>query len=155
MKLVQRLARLGELLLALRRSGGRAGRAAQMELRAARAAARRRVGAYTAIVTAVGFAWLALAESTPALGRVRQGVGLPGLGVGHAAGDGAGGRRGRPDQPRSGPDPRPLPTVAVYLACRGAIQADREQAQAGAAAEQAQATAAEQARLAWSTTSRP
>ena len=59
-----------------RRSGGRAGRAAQMELRAARAAARRRVGAYTAIVTAVGFAWLALAGGTPALGRVRQGVGL-------------------------------------------------------------------------------
>ena len=32
-----------------------------MELRAARAAARRRVGAYTATVTAVGFAWLVLA----------------------------------------------------------------------------------------------
>ena len=39
-----------------------------MELRAARAAARRRVGAYTAIVTAVGFAWLVLA--VPAAARV-------------------------------------------------------------------------------------
>lgn len=39
-----------------------------MELRAARAAARRRVGAYTAIVTAVGFAWLVLAA--PAAARV-------------------------------------------------------------------------------------
>ena len=40
-----------------------------------------------------------------------------------------------------------LPTVAVYLACRGAIRADRERAQAEAAAEQARATAAEQASL--------
>jgi hypothetical protein len=39
-----------------------------MELRAARAAARRRVGAYTAIVTAVGLAWLVLAA--PAAARV-------------------------------------------------------------------------------------
>ena len=42
-----------------------------MELRAARAAARRRVGAYTAIVTAVGFAWLVLA--VPAAARVAGG----------------------------------------------------------------------------------
>jgi signal transduction histidine kinase len=40
-----------------------------------------------------------------------------------------------------------LPTAAVYLACRGAIRADRERAMAQAAAEQARATAAEQARL--------
>jgi signal transduction histidine kinase len=40
-----------------------------------------------------------------------------------------------------------LPTVAVYLACRGAIRADRERARAEAAAERARATAAEQARL--------
>jgi signal transduction histidine kinase len=40
-----------------------------------------------------------------------------------------------------------LPTAAVYLACRGAIRADRERAMAEAAAERAQATAAEQARL--------
>jgi len=40
-----------------------------------------------------------------------------------------------------------LPTVAVYLACRGAIRADRERARAEAAAEQARAAAAEQARL--------
>jgi hypothetical protein len=40
-----------------------------------------------------------------------------------------------------------LPTAAVYLACRGAIRADRERARAEAAAEQARATAAEQARL--------
>jgi signal transduction histidine kinase len=40
-----------------------------------------------------------------------------------------------------------LPTAAVYLACRGAIRADRERARAEAAAEQARANAAEQARL--------
>jgi signal transduction histidine kinase len=40
-----------------------------------------------------------------------------------------------------------LPTAAVYLACRGAIQADRRRARAEAEAEQAQASAAEQARL--------
>jgi signal transduction histidine kinase len=40
-----------------------------------------------------------------------------------------------------------LPTAAVYLACRGAIRADRDRARAEAAAEQARATAAEQARL--------
>src|SRR5215211_2213984 len=40
-----------------------------------------------------------------------------------------------------------LTTAAVYLACRGAIRADRERARAEAAAEQAQAAAAEQARL--------
>src|SRR5215212_1723744 len=44
---------------------GRAGCAAQMELRAARAAARRRVGAYTAAVTAAGFALLVLATPGP------------------------------------------------------------------------------------------
>jgi signal transduction histidine kinase len=37
--------------------------------------------------------------------------------------------------------------AAVYLACRGAIRADRERARAEAAAEQARAAAAEQARL--------
>jgi hypothetical protein len=42
-----------------------------MELRAARAAARRRVGAYTAIVTAVGFAWLVLAAPAATRGRPR------------------------------------------------------------------------------------
>jgi Histidine kinase-, DNA gyrase B-, and HSP90-like ATPase len=51
-----------------RRSGGRAGRAVQ-ELRAARAAARRRVGVYTAIVTAVGFAWLVHTLAGGAAGR--------------------------------------------------------------------------------------
>jgi signal transduction histidine kinase len=40
-----------------------------------------------------------------------------------------------------------LTTAAVYLACRGAIRADRERARAEAAAEQARAAAAEQARL--------
>ena len=63
--------------------------------RVARAATRRRVGAYSASVTVAGFAWLVLAMpaaaqaagrdpgpvlllagGTPALGRVRQGVGL-------------------------------------------------------------------------------
>ena len=75
----------------------------------------------------------------PALGRVRQGVG-------HAAGHGPGGHRGRPDQPGLVPG-LALPTAAVYLACRGAIRADRERARAEAAAEQARAAAAEQARL--------
>ena len=65
MKLVLRLARLGELLLALAVRRPRWARR-QMELRAARAAARRRVGAYTAIVTAVGFAWLVLAAPAAA-----------------------------------------------------------------------------------------
>src|SRR5215207_2501612 len=41
----------------------------------------------------------------------------------------------------------PCPMAAVYLACRGAIRADRERARAEAAAEQARAAAAEQARL--------
>ena len=40
-----------------------------------------------------------------------------------------------------------LPTVAVYLTCRGAIRADRERVLAEAAAERATAMAAEQARL--------
>jgi hypothetical protein len=39
-----------------------------MELRAARAAARRRVGTYTAVVTVAGFAWLVAAA--PAAARV-------------------------------------------------------------------------------------
>jgi hypothetical protein len=60
----------------------------------------------------------------PALGRVRQGVG-------HAAGHGPGGHRGRPDQPGLVPG-LALPTAAVYLACRGAIRADRERARAEA-----------------------
>ncbi|HEV8371580.1 MAG TPA: HAMP domain-containing sensor histidine kinase [Actinomycetota bacterium] len=40
-----------------------------------------------------------------------------------------------------------LPTAAVYLACRGAIRADRDRARAEAAAAAARAMAAEQARL--------
>src|SRR5215218_2523422 len=40
-----------------------------------------------------------------------------------------------------------LTTAAVYLACRGAIRADRERARAEAAAEQARAAVAEQTRL--------
>jgi signal transduction histidine kinase len=40
-----------------------------------------------------------------------------------------------------------LPTAAVHLACRGAIQADQRRARAEAEAEQAQASAAGQARL--------
>jgi hypothetical protein len=40
-----------------------------------------------------------------------------------------------------------LTTAAVYLACRGAIRADRERVRAEAAAEQARAAVAEQARL--------
>jgi signal transduction histidine kinase len=73
--------------------------------------------------------------------RTGPGPGPPGgrpagLGVGHAAGHGPGGRRGRPDQPGLVPG-LALPTAAVYLACRGAIRADRERARAEAAAEQA------------------
>jgi hypothetical protein len=84
---------------------------------------------------------LVLTGGTPALGRVRQGV---------ACGPGCrpgcwGWRRWSQRSPGPawpGPDPG-LPTAAVYLACRGAIKADREPARAEA--EQAQASAAEQA----------
>jgi signal transduction histidine kinase len=89
---------------------------------------------------------LVLAGGTPALGRVRQGVGLRAwvsamlLGMAPVVTVVAGTSLGL--VPILG-----LPTVAVYLACRGAIRADRERARAEAAAEQARATAAEQARL--------
>ena len=122
-----------------------------MELRAARAAARRRVGAYTAIVTAVGFAWLALAGGTPALGQVR-GVELRAwvsamlLGMAPVVAVVA--------QTSLGLVPiLVLPTVAVYLACRGAIRADRERARARAAAERARRP--RPSRPAWSRASRP
>jgi hypothetical protein len=155
------LARLGELLLALAGPAAALG-AVQMELRAARAAARRRVGVYTAIVTAVGFAWLVHTLAGGAAGRSpvslsafaaaaspsswsttcwwrrcwcwpgapRRSAGsargwAAGLGVGHAAGM-------APvvavvAQTSLGLVPiLVLPTVAVYLACRGAIRADHE-----------------------------
>jgi signal transduction histidine kinase len=89
---------------------------------------------------------LVLAGGTPALGRVRQGVGLRAwvsamlLGMAPVVTVVAETSLGL--VPILG-----LPTVAVYLACRGAIRADRERARAEAAAEQARATAAEQARL--------
>jgi signal transduction histidine kinase len=89
---------------------------------------------------------LVLAGGTPALDRVRQGVGLRAwvsamlLGMAPVVAVVA--------QTSLGLVPiLGLPTVAVYLACRGAIRADRERARAEAAAERAQATAAEQARL--------
>jgi signal transduction histidine kinase len=89
---------------------------------------------------------LVLAGGTPALDRVRQGVGLRAwvaamlLGMAPVVTVVA--------QTSLGLVPiLTLPTVAVYLACRGAIRADRERARAEAAAEQARATAAEQARL--------
>jgi signal transduction histidine kinase len=89
---------------------------------------------------------LVLAGGTPALDRARQGVGLRAwvaamlLGVAPVVTVVA--------QTSLGLVPiLGLPTVAVYLACRGAIRADGERARAEAAAEQARATAAEQARL--------
>jgi hypothetical protein len=89
---------------------------------------------------------LALAGGTPALDRVRQGVGLRAwvsamlLGLAPVVTVVAQASLGL--VPVLG-----LTTAAVYLACRGAIRADRERARAEAAAEQAQAAAAEQARL--------
>jgi signal transduction histidine kinase len=89
---------------------------------------------------------LVLAGGAPALGRVRQGVGLRAwvsamlLGMAPVVTVVAETSLGL--VPILG-----LPTAAVYLACRGAIRADRERARAEAAAEQARATAAEQARL--------
>ena len=89
---------------------------------------------------------LVLAGGTPALGRVRQGVGVRAwvsamlLGMAPVVTVIAETSLGL--VPILG-----LPTAAVYLACRGAIQADRERARAEAEAEQAQASAAEQARL--------
>ncbi|HEX2159323.1 MAG TPA: histidine kinase dimerization/phospho-acceptor domain-containing protein, partial [Actinomycetes bacterium] len=89
---------------------------------------------------------LVLAGGTPALGRVREGVGVRAwvsamlLGMAPVVSVVAETSLGL--VPILG-----LPTVAVYLACRGAIRADRERAMAQAAAEQARATAAEQARL--------
>jgi signal transduction histidine kinase len=89
---------------------------------------------------------LMLAGGTPALGRVRQGVGVRAwvsamlLGMAPVVTVVAETSLGL--VPILG-----LPTAAVYLACRGAIRADRERAVAEAAAERAQASAAEQARL--------
>jgi signal transduction histidine kinase len=89
---------------------------------------------------------LVLAGGTPALGRVRQGVGVRAwvsamlLGMAPVVTVIAETSLGL--VPILG-----LPTAAVYLACRGAIQADRGRARAEAEAEQAQASAAEQARL--------
>jgi signal transduction histidine kinase len=89
---------------------------------------------------------LVLAGGAPALGRARQGVGLRAwvaamlLGMAPVVTVVA--------QTSLGLVPiLGLPTAAVYLACRGAIRADRERARAEAAAEHARATAAEQARL--------
>jgi hypothetical protein len=89
---------------------------------------------------------LVLAGGTPALGRVRQGVGVRAwvsamlLGMAPVVTVIAETSLGL--VPILG-----LPTAAVYLACRGAIRADRGRARAEAEAEQAQASAAEQARL--------
>jgi signal transduction histidine kinase len=89
---------------------------------------------------------LVLAGGTPALDRVRQGVGLRAwvsamlLGLAPVVAVVA--------QTSLGLVPvLGLTTAAVYLACRGTIRADRERAQAEAAAEQARSAAAEQARL--------
>jgi hypothetical protein len=89
---------------------------------------------------------LVLAGGTPALDRVRQGVGLRAwvsamlLGMAPVVTVVA--------QTSLGLVPiLGLTTAAVYLACRGAIRADRERARAEAAADQARAAAAEQARL--------
>jgi signal transduction histidine kinase len=87
-----------------------------------------------------------LAGGAPALDRVRQGVGLrawvSAMLLGMAPVVTVVAERSLGLVPILG-----LPTAAVYLACRGAIRADRERARAEAAAEQARATAAEQARL--------
>ena len=89
---------------------------------------------------------LVLAGGTPALGRVRQEVGVRAwvsamlLGMAPVVTVIAETSLGL--VPILG-----LPTAAVYLAYRGAIQADRRRARAEAEAEQAQASAAEQARL--------
>jgi signal transduction histidine kinase len=89
---------------------------------------------------------LVLAGGSPALDRVRQGVGLRAwvsamlLGMAPVVSVVA--------QTSLGLVPvLGLTSAAVYLACRGAIRADRERARAEAAAEQARAAAAEQARL--------
>ena len=89
---------------------------------------------------------LVLAGGAPALDRARQGVGLRAwvsamlLGLAPVVTVVA--------QTSLGLVPiLGLTTAAVYLACRGAIRADRERARAEAAAEQARAAAAEQARL--------
>jgi signal transduction histidine kinase len=86
------------------------------------------------------------APRSPALDRVRQGVGVrawvSAMLLGMAPVVTVVAERSLGLVPILG-----LPTVAVYLACRGAIRADREAALAEAAAEQARASAAEQARL--------
>ena len=89
---------------------------------------------------------LVLAGGAPALDRVRQGVGLrawvSAMLLGLAPVVAVVARTSLGLVPILG-----LTTAAVYLACRGAIRADRERARAEAAAEQARAAAAEQARL--------
>jgi signal transduction histidine kinase len=89
---------------------------------------------------------LVLAGGAPALDRVRQGVGLrawvSAMLLGLAPVVAVVARTSVGLVPILG-----LTTAAVYLACRGAIRADRERARAEAAAEQARAAAAEQARL--------
>jgi signal transduction histidine kinase len=89
---------------------------------------------------------LVLAGGAPALEQVRQGVGVrawvSAMLLGMAPVVTVVAERSLGLLPILG-----LPTVAVYLACRGAIRADRERARAEAAAERARATAAEQARL--------
>ena len=89
---------------------------------------------------------LVLAGGAPALDRVRQGVGLRAwvsamlLGLAPVVTVVA--------QTSLGLVPiLGLTTAAVYLACRGAIRADRERARAEAAADQARAAVAEQARV--------
>jgi signal transduction histidine kinase len=132
---------LGAAGLVYTLAGGAAGRS-QVSLPAFAAAALAFFVVNNLLVEAV----LVLAGGTPALGRVRQGVGLRAwvsamlLGMAPVVAVVA--------QTSLGLVPiLGLPTVAVYLACRGAIRADRERARAEAAAERAQATAAEQARL--------
>jgi signal transduction histidine kinase len=122
-------------------AGGGPGRA-QVSLPAFAAAALAFFVVNNLLVEAV----LVLAGGGPALGRVRQGVGLRAwvsamlLGMAPVVTVVA--------ETSLGLLPiLVLPTVAVYLACRGAIRADRERARAEAAAEHARATAAEQARL--------
>jgi signal transduction histidine kinase len=122
-------------------AGGDPGRA-QVSLPAFAAAALAFFVVNNLLVEAV----LVLAGGSPALDRVRQGVGLRAwvsamlLGMAPVVTVVAETSLGL--TPILG-----LPTVAVYLACRGAIRSDRERARAEAAAELARATAAEQARL--------
>jgi signal transduction histidine kinase len=89
---------------------------------------------------------LVLAGGSPALERARQGVGLrvwvSAMLLGMAPVVAVVAQTSLALVPVLG-----LTTAAVYLACRGAIKADRERARAEAAAELARAAVAEQARL--------